>query len=73
MRVMLTDATRMPMKMRATPSMIHSIMMILLFSRDMSPKPSTTELVGNRWAIPHSSGRADPTYSRIGFNMVPPF
>lgn len=37
-----------PMKISDTPSIIHSIAMILLLSRDILPKSLTTDLVGKR-------------------------
>jgi hypothetical protein len=49
-----------PIKIRATPSIIHSIVIILLLSMDISPNPETTDLVGKRWAIPQNEMNAEP-------------
>jgi hypothetical protein len=57
----VTAATMAAIKMRHTPSMIHSIVMILLLSTDMSPNPLTTDRVGNRWAAPQTRRKAEPT------------
>lgn len=44
----VTSATRQPTKARLIPSPTHSIVMMRLLSWDISPKPRTTPLVGNR-------------------------
>jgi hypothetical protein len=49
----VTPATINPIKIIATPSIIHSIVIMFLLSADMSPNPLTTFAVGIRWATPH--------------------
>ena len=45
-------AHKSPIKIRKIPSIIHSIVMIRLLSVVISPKPLTTDFVGNKCAIP---------------------
>jgi hypothetical protein len=61
----VTLKTTTAIKMRAAPSVIHSMVIILLLSVDMSPNPLTTDRVGNRWAMPQKSRRQDAIYSKI--------
>jgi hypothetical protein len=49
-----------PIKISAIPSIIHSMVMILLLSTDISPNPETTDLVGKRWATPQNEINAEP-------------
>ena len=44
-------ATNAAVEMSATPSTIHSMVMIRLLSVVRSPKPSTTPLVANKWRL----------------------
>ena len=43
-----------PIKIKAKPSKIHSIVIISLLSKEISPKSLTIPAVGNRWATPHT-------------------
>jgi hypothetical protein len=58
--MVVTDDTTRLMKIRDTPSTIHSMVMILLLSGVMFPNFLITDLVGNRWAIPQKRIKADP-------------
>jgi hypothetical protein len=49
-----------PIKIRAIPSTIHSMVIIRLLSTDISPNPETTDLVGKRWATPQNDITAEP-------------
>jgi hypothetical protein len=57
--------TRRPMKIRATPSVIHSIVIMRLLSIEISPKPWTTLDVGNRCAIPQPNSNKEAAYIKI--------
>ena len=48
------NSTSRPMKTNVRPSAIHSIVMILLLSSDIDPKPLTIDLDGLMCAIPQS-------------------
>jgi hypothetical protein len=61
-----TVATRSPIKIRATPSTTHSIVIIRLLSSLISPNPLTTDLVGKRRATPQRVVNPAPEYRRIG-------
>ena len=50
----VTTMVNIPRKIKVNPSMIHSIVIISLLSKEISPKSSTTPAVGNRCAIPHN-------------------
>ena len=56
----VTSAMRTPMNMRATPSVIHSIVMMRLLSSEISPKAETTFRVGNKWAMPQPNVKNEP-------------
>ena len=56
----MTAAMSDPMKIKVMPSLIHSIVRTRWLSTVMSPKPTTTVRVGNRWATPHTAGIAAP-------------
>jgi hypothetical protein len=58
--MIVTVVTVIPMNIRATPSVIHSIMMIFLLSALIPPKPCTTFFVGKRCETPQNNGKADP-------------
>jgi hypothetical protein len=58
--IKVTAAVIEPINIRATPSTIHSIVMIRLLSRDIFPKPETTDFVGKRWAIPQNAMNTEP-------------
>jgi len=66
----VATATRRPIKIRATPSVIHSIVIMRLLSNEMSPKPRTTFRVGNRCAIPQPNSRNEPIYVRTAPFMI---
>ena len=59
--MMVTEMTKMPMKIRVKPSPIHSMAIILLLSAEISPNPMTMDLVGKRWAMPQIRGIDEPT------------
>ena len=46
--IAVIKATRKPINIRATPSIIHSIAMIFRLSELISPKPRMIDFVGNR-------------------------
>src|SRR4030042_231690 len=60
----VTRIARRPTKTMATPSAIHSCVMISRLSLDISPKPLTTDLVTTRWAVPHRTASVEPKYIR---------
>ena len=49
-----------PIKIKKTPSIIHSIVMICILSIVISPKPLTTDFVGNKCAIPQIMVNVEP-------------
>lgn len=62
------NSVRIPRNIRVTPSVIHSMVMILRLSVDMSPKFLTTLLVGMRWAIPQIIFSVAEQIRTSGFN-----
>jgi hypothetical protein len=58
--IAVTTTLMDPIKIRAIPSIIHSIVMIRLLSAEISPNPATTDFVGKRWAIPQNEMKAEP-------------
>jgi len=46
--IKLTPKTTTPIKIKLTPSTIHSIAIMFLLSIDISPNPLTTDFVGKR-------------------------
>jgi hypothetical protein len=63
------------MKQSVRPSAIHSMAMIFLLSPEIVPKPETTDLVGIRWAMPHSVITIEPmdTNTYLVIISVPPW
>jgi len=57
--------TSRPIKHKVIPSAAHSIVIILVLSSDISPKPLTTDLVGMICAMPHIKIIAEPIYNEI--------
>jgi len=70
--ITVTRNTSRPMKHKVIPSDAHSIVIILVLSSDISPKPLTTDLVGMICAVPHIKIIAEPIYSRISTLSKPP-
>ena len=58
--IMVTVAIRMPTKISAIPSTIHSIRTMFLLSWLIDPKPRTTDFVGKRCATPQISASREP-------------
>ena len=50
--VIVSSTASSPINSNVSPSLIHSIRIILVLSGEIAPNPFTTEFVGNRWAIP---------------------
>jgi len=59
----VTMTTRVPVKIRATPSTIHSIKIMYLLFWLISPNPRITPCVGNRCETPQINGSAAPKYN----------
>lgn len=70
--IAVTSNTSKPIKHKVIPSAAHSIVIILVLSSDISPKPLTTDLVGMICAMPHMKISAEPIYSRISTLSKPP-
>jgi hypothetical protein len=58
--IAVTTVTREPIKIRATPSIIHSIAMMCRLSALISPNPRMIDFVGKRCDAPHKKGNAAP-------------
>jgi len=58
---LVTITVRSPRKIKVIPSVIHSILIIILLSNDMLPKSLTTFAVGKRCEMPQSRVRVPAT------------
>jgi hypothetical protein len=70
----VTRRTSNPMKQSVRPSAIHSMVMILLLSPEIVPKPEMTDFVGTKWAMPHSVITMEPmdTNTYLVIISIPP-